>query len=112
MLAKCQLFAGLTEEALAAIESKMQMEAPKERGEVLFHHGSDATSMYFLLAGEVEIQTNDGARLDTVGESGFFGEIGVLFAGQRTACAVVSKGPCQLAVLHRTDLMQIATAHS
>merc|ERR1712232_1458077 len=39
---------------------------------------------------------------------GFFGEIGVLFAGARSAGAVVSRGPCQLAVLRRSSLERVA----
>jgi CRP-like cAMP-binding protein len=67
--------------------------------------------MYFVIAGEVEIRTGTGAQLNTIRAGGFFGDIGVLFAGKRAACAVVSSGPCRLAVLNRRDLVQVATKH-
>jgi CRP-like cAMP-binding protein len=110
-MAKCQLFTGLSTQVLDAIESKMQHENVTDLGAVIFENGDAADSMYFVVKGEVDIQSPDGGHLNRLHEGGFFGEIGVLFAGRRAARAVVSKAPCQLAVLRRTDLVGIATEH-
>jgi len=111
MIAKCPLFSHLAAGALEGVATMMETQAPRGEGSLVFQDGSDAQSMYFVMSGEVKIQTNTGAHLAVISAGDFFGEIGVLFAGKRTACAIVSKGPCQLAALQRKDLVLVATAH-
>jgi CRP-like cAMP-binding protein len=88
----------------------VQVQDPLPADAEIFTAGRDAQEMYFVISGEVEIRKEKEATvLSTVGEGGFFGEIGVLFAGRRTADAVVGAGaPGRLARLSRTDLNKVA----
>lgn len=105
---QCPLFSGLGSSAAAAISNKVHTKLKLDVDKVVFQRGSDAKEMYFVLSGEVEIRKESaGLPLATIGVGGFFGEIGVLFDGHRTADAVVSKGPCCLAVLSRADLESV-----
>lgn len=74
-------------EALAAAGSSRDY----RRGTYLFHQGDEATEVFFLVEGRLEISTTsvDGRRqLHTVLEAGvFFGELGPLGNGRRTATA-------------------------
>jgi CRP-like cAMP-binding protein len=103
---------------VAALLKKASAKVRLDVGEVVFQAGSDAKEMYFVLSGQVEIRNGNvgqllatirdvGRLLATIGDGSFFGEIGVLFDGRRTADAVVSKGPCCLSVLTRTDLESV-----
>jgi CRP-like cAMP-binding protein len=106
MVHKCPLFSGLGSSAVAAIANKTT-EQVVDIGNVVCKNGSDAREMFFVLSGEVEIRKGGGHVVATVFAGGFFGDIGVLFDGRRTADAVVSMGPCSLAVLTRADLESV-----
>lgn len=104
---QCPIFSGLGSSAVAAIAKKATTEQILEVGKVVCQSGSDAREMYFVLSGEVEIRKGSRAPTANIQAGGFFGEIGVLFDGRRTADAVVSKGPCCLALLTRVDLESV-----
>lgn len=104
---QCPIFSGLGSSAVAAIANKAKTEAVLDVGKVVCQRDSEAREMYFVLSGEVEIRKGNGSSIATVKVGGFFGEIGVLFDGRRTADVVVSEGPCCLAVLTRADLESI-----
>lgn len=110
MIAECPLFAGLSEQALQGIDGALFLQT-FETGAVVFPCGAVAKEMYFVVDGGVEIRNPtiaSGQPLATINAGGFFGEIGVIFQVNRQAEAVVSQGPCRLAVLLRTDLHAIA----
>lgn len=105
-LESCDLFSGFVEKgAWRGLKSKLKAIEAKATGDVVFRAGQQADEMYFVSAGDIEIRSSDGAFLSLVSAGGYFGEIGVLFAGFRTADAIVAKGPCQLHVLCRSDLV-------
>lgn len=111
IVSQCPLFEGLPANALDAVVNAVKIQDPEVEGSTVFLHGSDAQSMFFVLSGQVEIQSSAGLLLASICEQGFFGEIGVLFVGQRTASAIVSKGPCRLAKLERSELVKVALSH-
>jgi CRP-like cAMP-binding protein len=107
LISSCPLFAGLQPQALKAIQDEMELQDPMAVGGQIFGPGQNADEMYFVASGAVDIVAENGSRLTDVEVGGFFGEIGVLFAGVRSAGAVVSRGPCQLAVLRRSRLERV-----
>lgn len=111
MVAECPLFAGVPDDAVKGVQAKTTVQDPLDTGRVVFRRGDDAREMFFVVSGEVEIRAESGACLMTVAEGGYFGEIGALMTGNRTADAVVSQGPCELAVLRRVDLDAASTQH-
>lgn len=69
-------------------------------GTVITYAGEPATSMYFIVAGQVEIQLPGKAVV--MGEGKFFGEIAVLSRARRSA-DVVALAPTRLLVLDADD---------
>jgi len=51
--------------------------------EVIFHRDEAADGMYFIVSGKVEVETLSGPV--TLGKGDFFGELGLLYTGKRTA---------------------------
>jgi CRP-like cAMP-binding protein len=102
------LFANLEPQTLKAIQNEIDIRDKMAVGDQIFGQGQSAEEMYLVAAGAVDIVAGDGTLLTDVEAGGFFGEIGVLFAGIRSAGAVVSRGPCQLAVLRRSNLERVA----
>jgi CRP-like cAMP-binding protein len=110
-IGKCPLFAGIPAQSLNAILVEIEIQNPLADGSHIFTPGQSAQEMYFVVSGAVSIVAGDGTHLKDVDVGGFFGEIGVLFAGVRSAGAIVSRGPCKLAVLRRSSLERVAQAH-
>ena len=82
MVARVPLFSGLDAAEIADIMRLLRAQ-PVEPGGVIVRRGDPAHSMYFIAAGEVEIELADKrVRLD-VGH--FFGEIAVLRHARRSA---------------------------
>jgi CRP-like cAMP-binding protein len=77
-----------------------------EPGELVFSQGDDADCFYIIEEGQVEIilqQTDGTTRVLAMRETGdFFGEIGLLMQGKRTA-TVRAKTPARLLALEEQD---------
>ena len=100
MVARVPLFAGLTAAEIADIASLLSAQSV-EPGGVIVRKGSPARAMYFIAAGEVEIDLpTDKVRL---GVGHFFGEIAVLRRARRSA-TVTAMTRTNLLVLDGTDL--------
>ena len=82
MVARVPLFAGLDANQIAAIMRLLQSQHI-EAGTIIARRGEPAHSMYFVAAGEVEIDLHD--RKIRVGPGHFFGEIAVLRKARRSA---------------------------
>jgi len=82
MVARVPLFAGLDANQIAAIMRLLQSQHI-EAGTIIARRGEPAHSMYFVAAGEVEIDLRD--RSIRVGAGHFFGEIAVLRKARRSA---------------------------
>lgn len=100
MVARVPLFAELTAIEISDIMRLLRAQTV-EAGEVIAHRGDDAHSMYFVAAGEVEIQLPT-ERL-RFGEGHFFGEVAVLRRARRSATVTAVKRT-SLLVLDAHDL--------
>ena len=100
MVARVPLFAGLDANAIAEVMRYLRAQNVPT-GTVIVRRGEEARSMYFVAAGEVEVQLRTGpVRL---GEGAFFGEIAVLKKTRRTA-TVKATQPTKLLALDAGDL--------
>ena len=100
MVARVPLFAGLTAAEIADIIRLLRAQAV-EPGGIIVRRGEPARSMYFVAAGEVEIELpKERVRL---GVGHFFGEIAVLRRARRSA-TVVAVARTSLLVLDGNDL--------
>jgi voltage-gated potassium channel len=100
MVARVPVFSGLTAIEIADIMELLRAQQV-EAGEVLVRRGDPAHSMYFVAAGEVEIELgHDCVRL---GSGHFFGEIAALRRARRSA-TVTALTRTSLLVLDAHDL--------
>ena len=82
-LRSVELFADLSDHALAALATRLE-EVNLDEGEAVFSKGDVGDSMYLVTGGKVRI--HDGhTELAVVGEDSVFGEFTVLHSGPRTA---------------------------
>jgi voltage-gated potassium channel len=82
MVARVPLFSGLTADEIADIIRLLRAQTV-DSGAVIAHRGEPAHSMYFISAGEVEIELDSGPK--RLGEGHFFGEVAVLRRARRSA---------------------------
>ena len=73
--------------------------------ETIIQHNSQATEMFFLVHGQVTINSEFGERLAEEREGNYFGEVGILNNIPRIA-SVVAKTDCVTYVLTREALLQ------
>lgn len=100
MVAKVPLFASLDASAIAEIMRYLRAQS-MPAGALIVRRGEPAHSMYFIAAGEVEIDLpHEPVRL---GEGQFFGEIALLRKTRRTA-NVRATTPTKLLILDAFDL--------
>ena len=100
MVAKAPLFATLDASTIAEIMRYLRAQS-LPAGALVVRRGEPAHSMYFIAAGEVEVELPSGpVRL---GEGQFFGEIALLRKTRRTA-NVRAATPIKLLILDAFDL--------
>jgi voltage-gated potassium channel len=100
MIARVPLFAELDAVEIADVMKLLRAQVA-EAGQVIVRQGDPAQSMYFIAAGEVEVELKGaGIRL---GVGQFFGEVAVLRRGRRSA-TVVALTRSSLLVLDAADL--------
>ena len=100
MVARVPLFSGLNAAEIADIMRLMRAQQV-EAGEVLARRGEPAHSMYFVAAGEVEIELKH--RQVRLGAGHFFGEIAALRRTRRSA-TITAVTRASLLVLDARDL--------
>jgi hypothetical protein len=76
-----------------------------EAGELVYAEGDEGSSLYVVLAGEIEI-SRGGAPLERVGPGRFFGELSTLDGVPRSVSAR-ALAPAQLLRLSREDLLAL-----
>jgi voltage-gated potassium channel len=103
MVARVPLFAELNAGEIADIMRLMRAQTV-EPGNMIVRRGEAAHSMYFVAAGEVEIELKDGRIRLGVGH--FFGEIAVLRQARRSA-TVTAVTRTSLLVLDAHDLQAL-----
>lgn len=99
------LFSGLSSQDLAALARIARTEEAKE-GQVLFSKSSKGDSLYVLVKGSVKIfaksSTGQSKTFAYLEPKDFFGEMGLLGGGVRTAGAMAME-PSTLLTIHRKD---------
>ena len=100
MVARVPLFAGLDANGIAEIMRYLRAQNVPA-GTIIVRRGEVAHSMYFIAAGEVEVELAKGPV--KLGEGMFFGEIAVLKKTRRTA-TVKATQPTKLLALDAGDL--------
>ena len=100
MVARVPLFAGLS---ASEIDSVMRLLSSQtfQAGECIVRRGEEATSMFFIASGEVEIEME--SQRERLGPGHFFGEVAVLRRARRSANVTATKRS-NLLVLDATDL--------
>lgn len=103
------LFAGLSAQDLAALARIAHLEEAKE-GQVLFSKASKGDSLYILVKGAVKIfaksATGQSKTFAYLEPKDFFGEMGLLGGGVRTAGAMAME-PSSLLTIHRRDFEEL-----
>jgi voltage-gated potassium channel len=95
MVARVPLFGGLNAQQIADIMQLLRAQRV-ETGAIIARRGEAAHSMYFIAAGEVEIELkNEKIRL---GAGHFFGEIAVLHQARRSATVIATANTSLLAL--------------
>ncbi len=109
VLEKSPLFAGadplLLHSVILALHS-----SSAEAGDTIIRIGEEASRMYLILRGEVDVVDKRGKTLRTLRDGDFFGEIGLLLTAPRTA-TVVARTQCDLFVLRKSDFRRILRDH-
>ena len=99
VLESIPLFAGLREEDRARVADVADVVFVPEGAEII--HGRDfAYHFYAIVDGEAEVVRN-GQTLATLGAGDFFGEIGMLFTGRRTATVIANRPTRLVAIFDR-----------
>ena len=104
MVARVPIFANLSASAIAEIMELLDSRTVRT-GEVVTRRGEKADAMYFIVAGEVEVELpeEDNVRLS---DGDFFGEIAILTGDVRNA-TVRAVDETQLLVLQAHDLERL-----
>jgi CRP-like cAMP-binding protein len=98
------LLADLDAEERADVAASMR-EVTVGAGETLASEGENAYELFVIEAGDAEVY-KDGKVVRALHEGDFFGEIGLLATGTRTA-SVVATTPMRLAVMFSREFKQI-----
>jgi len=109
LVANVPLFRNLDAARIAALAGVLRARQV-ERGERLIRKGDRADSMYFIVSGQVEVDSGDGARLRSLEAGDFFGEIALVADRPRTA-TITAVTTCKLLVLHKRDFDGFMAAH-
>ncbi|KAI9193148.1 cyclic nucleotide-binding-like protein [Polychytrium aggregatum] len=78
-------------------------------GDFIVKFGTLAKEMYFVVEGQVGIQSQKGNSIGSLGEDEFFGELGLV--NQTRTANIVAKTNCQLLVLTRESIDQVLAPH-
>jgi len=104
-----ELFEGIDASALATLRPLMQP-LTLRRKDRLFNIGDSGDALYFVLQGVVDLRLPSGTyhykRLNSVGPGGYFGELGFIEPGLRSADAVVTRD-AELLMLSRAQISDL-----
>ena len=105
-LAGSPLFAQLTPRDLRRV-ARATHEYDYEDGAAVVRQDSPSDSFFVIMDGTAKV-TRGGRTVRRMGPGDFFGEIGLLDGGARTA-SVVAEGPLKVLVLPRREFRQLMT---
>ncbi|KAJ3410410.1 hypothetical protein HDV05_003821 [Chytridiales sp. JEL 0842] len=77
---------------------------------IIFHQGDEASDMYFIQNGHIEILDSQNNVLVTLSPGSFFGEIALFECTRRTASAR-AKGTAELCILNKDDFEHIMNTY-
>lgn len=103
-LAQIPLFADLTHAQRAEVAACMR-EVAVDAGTSLATQGDHAYELFVIEAGNADVH-KDGQVVRTLGPGDFFGEIGLLATGTRTA-SVVATSPMRLVAMFSREYKQL-----
>jgi CRP-like cAMP-binding protein len=103
-LAQLSCFEGLSDEERARV-SELLEEVNVRAGEEVAVQGDFAYQFFVVDEGTAEVREN-GIRVAELGRGDFFGELGLLLTGRRTA-TVVSTSPMKLLALFDQDFRRL-----
>ncbi|MBI2752694.1 MAG: cyclic nucleotide-binding domain-containing protein [Betaproteobacteria bacterium] len=109
LIASVPLFQNLDAVRIAALAATLRPRRA-ERGERLIRKGDRADSMYFIVSGEVEVDTATGVPPWRMKPGEFFGEVALIADRPRTA-NITAATRCRLLVLSKLDFDGFMTAH-
>jgi voltage-gated potassium channel len=109
LIASVPLFQNLDAVRIAALSATLRPRRA-ERGERLIRKGDRADSMYFIVSGEVEVDTATGVPPWRMKPGEFFGEVALIADRPRTA-NITAATRCRLLVLSKLDFDGFMTAH-
>ena len=109
LVAKVPLFRNLDASRIAAVAGVLRARRA-EREERLIRKGDPGDSMYFVVSGDVEVDSETGAPKGRLGPGDFFGEIALISDRPRTA-TITAVTACRLLVLHKDDFESFMDAH-
>jgi len=105
LVARVPLFRDVGAGAIAEV-AKLLRPHDVPAGAIVTRRGEPGDCMYFIVAGEVEIQIQPAPLLLTTGQ--FFGEIALVTGGPRTA-TVIARQHCQFLLLDLADFRRLAS---
>lgn len=106
VLAKAEIFSGLSNENLARLCSLLTLQSFRQY-EVIFDQGSRNTSFYIIKEGTVDI-VKDGQKLRSVTKLDYFGERAILLNEPRSA-TVISKSQVTCWLLTQESFMSVVS---
>lgn len=103
LLKSVAVFAGFPEEQLQAL-STMVLRRSAPRGTAVVREGDPADALYIVLSGRVKVIVGEADGKETIlsilGQGEFFGDMGIIDDGPRSA-SVIALEPCELLALTR-----------
>lgn len=82
------------------------------RGDIIYRMGSDANCMYFISRGTVAIINNNGKIIGQLKDGDHFGEISLVYPGEKRAMSIVAEETCQLVSFHRKYFERLVAPNS
>lgn len=107
MLSRVPLFKGFDAKVIAELMNLMRAQSVR-RGAILSAEGERAAAMYFVLAGDVQVEL-PGRKLN-FGAGDFFGELALLHETMRAA-TITAVTPCRILSLTAEDFEALLTHH-
>jgi len=75
-----------------------------EENKLIIRRGEDANSMFFIISGEVQVESDDGSKIYAeMGQNSFFGEVALFYDIKRTA-NIRAKTQCTVMELYKDVL--------
>ncbi len=105
LLKESPLFSNLNLDELLSISDKLEMIGFK-KGATLFTSSQDATRLFLIIEGTIEILSKSGEKIATLAEGEIFGDE-ALFSEKPRAYTAIAATPVKVLTLSRSHLLAI-----